>query len=219
MCSPKQFVITVFTIALVAFGGSAHAVTYLSNVNNTTWGGSGVNGNWGLGQAFRTGNVAAGYTLNSVTLSMVAMSPGASGFNVSIYSNLNDKPASPLQFLSGNPDPQFDGLYDYNSSGLTLSPNATYWIVARASGTAPFSAYFWELTKEETYTSQDGWQIPFGSTFAIFNEAAGQWGTHDPDIYGPLKFALNAIPVPEPAGLSLVGLGLGFCILKARTRR
>src|ERR1051325_5394001 len=93
----------------------AASVTYLSNTTDASWGGYGVNGNWGLGQPFQTGTSPAGYSLNSISLPMLSWSEGVSGFNVSIYSNASGNPATLLETLSGNNDPRVTGLYAYAS--------------------------------------------------------------------------------------------------------
>lgn len=197
----------------VALQSPALGVNYLSNLNGTQWSGYGVNADWGIGQSFRTGNSAGGYALNSVSLMMYAFYGNPSSFNVSIYSHSGNQPGVRLETFSGNNDPRFTGRYDYTSSGLTLAPATTYWIVARASGGSNNTgAYFWESTTDVTFQGSDGWQILYGNTRGNYGVNGNYWGIYDTGVYGTQKIAISATPVPEPGlpallGLALAGLG------------
>ena len=198
----------------------ATAGIYLSNLADSSWGGYGVSGNWGQGQMFQTGSSPGGYALGSISLSMISWYEGVSDFQVSIYSNSGGKPGIRLETLSGSNDPQASGLYDYTSSGITLSSGTPYWIVGTASGAATgFSAYFWEITRDAGYVSSDGWQIPAGNTHGVYNVASGAWALLDPGTYGTMEFAVHATPVPEPGSWVLTALGLWFLWRKPCLRR
>jgi hypothetical protein len=185
---------------------------YLSNTDATDFGGYGIAGATMLAQPFRTGTSPGGYILNSADLLMHYWQPGVSDFHVSIYSNASGKPGAPLEMLSGDTNPYLDGTYSYTSSGITLSPITFYWIVASASNTSsntPFSGYDWGETRDTVFSGNDGWQIPFGLTHAIYNIVPGQWTVYASSTYGTQQFAIEATPVPEPGLSALMTLGSG----------
>ena len=206
------------TVVLCLFSAilTSHAtgLVYLSNITDTSWGGYGASGSFGLGQPFRTGVSSGGYSLNSVKLSILGGLGDVSGFTVSLYSNANDLPATLLEVLTGDSDPRAEGLYDYVSSGLILQPNTTYWIAATAAGTTPGTAYFWEITKEQDFVATDGWQIPFGNTFGYYYAGSDEWASFPSSTYGTFKFTISATPAPEPASSVLFALGLGYLASK-----
>ena len=165
----------------------------------------------GLGQQFK-GNDGQDYTLNSVSLLINRLDYSASApLSVSIYSGTTAPAGSALETLtwaSGSILSQpygssTYGLVTYDSTGLTLDANLSYWVVLTATtdnNPANETDYAWSATDAVTaWGAQHEIISPYD---ASYNEAWAATG------YGSFQMSVLATaPVPEPATLALAGLG------------
>jgi hypothetical protein len=214
---PKLFHLVLPLVCLnsTLLASQPAGTTYVSNTGETNFGSYGVAGGDWLAQPFITGTSPGGYSLDAVDLVMGSGQPGVTNFQLGIYSTstFNFKPAYNLETLTGDSNPFFSGIYTYTSSGIILNPNTQYWIVASASnssGNNGFSAYYWGLTRDTVFSSNDGWQIPFGATHAVYYTAMKVWTLYSSDTYGTQQFAIEATAVPEPGLSALLSIGLIF---------
>lgn len=186
-------------IALLSTGIS-HAATVVSNLQepptsstvffNSTW----------LASSFTTDNQS--YNLNSATLALDAPI-GPAGVTIQVYADAAGLPGSSLGSL-GTQSISSSGDKTFTSSGLSLSPNTSYWLVASADNLA-----VWFGT---TSTAQTGsWSI--GDVGQTSNDSGTTWPTSS--VVG--RFSIDATAVPEPGTVALSALLLGG--LAARRRR
>ncbi|MCS1412207.1 MAG: hypothetical protein M2R45_05411 [Verrucomicrobia subdivision 3 bacterium] len=122
---------------------------------------------------------------------------------------------SPLATLTG-PDPRGRRDYDFvPPAGTTifLEPETTYWLVYTSAGLPSNFNYY--RTRSRTDMSQAGlrgWDI--GNDLWFWDSNDGAWerlrtGTRG-EIRLPMKFGVEATPVPEPSEYALFfALGLG----------
>jgi hypothetical protein len=167
----------------------AQGTLYLSNLDQP------LSGYFvGLGkQSFRTGFASNGYILDSITLAMGNWLGDATNFRVALYSDNEGQPGFLLAALSGSDHPATAGEYHYQASGVILSPETQYWIRTSQENTAPLGGYAWQSTVFPHFTSTDGWST------------VGDGNSVDNGFGWMLQFGVTATPVPEPAGVSLVG--------------
>jgi hypothetical protein len=192
---------TVFLFAATVWL-RAQGTLYLSNLGDASGNGTFIHSeeassvHW-LAAGFETGEDADGYTLDSVQVLMDNGEPGLVSFNISIYTDDAAQPGTDLEALSGSPTPYIAGTYTYTSSGITLSPSTSYWIVM-----SPFSSYGWDFTELTNSISSDGWnntEISYDST-----DQGSTWN----DLSGELlQFGVDAQPAPEPSILALLVIG------------
>jgi len=197
-------------IGFMAVGINCQAAVIVSNLSETT------NGAQGVGTAlfdpiwasngFTVGSNAAGYDLNSVTVSMADKVGSPSNFTLSIYSDDGGEPDALLETLVGDNNPATAGLYSYTSTGLALSANTSYFLLAKTDDVAGLSDIFeWETTSSQNQTSPDGWLI--GDNGVLSTDLGNSWFT-EPD--NKQMFSIDATPsaVPVPAAVWLFGSGL-----------
>lgn len=176
----------------------------------------------GLGQQFK-GNDGQGYTLNSVSVLINHLNYTATApLSVSIYSGTT-APSGPaletLTWASGTISEQpyhstTYGLVTYNSAGLTLDANLSYWVVLTATtdnNPANETDYVWSATDAITvWGGQHEIISPFEPSY---NEAWAATG------YGSYQMLVMATaPVPEPSTMALSALG-GLGLLWRLRRR
>ena len=157
------------------------------------------NGNNWLGSrdaaAFTTD--ASPYSLDSVEMSMLSNSGGPGDLVVSLYSDNGGVPGTSLGVLS-NPDVITHGNNIFTATGLTLAPDTTYWVVAEPNLNTLLSLvdfYWWNSRTSDQ------------SADASLNSDGSNWGAWSA-ASGGLTLEVYATPVPEPATLTLAGLGV-----------
>ena len=191
----------------------AQGTVYLSNLAAASAGGLGVGLGEQLAQPFETGSAPLGYNLTSIQVGMLATNgPGIpTGFGISLCADNGGVPGSNLGSLSGSDNPSIGGIYTYAASDITLTPSTAYWVVASASQSGGF--FWWSIASSTEYTSTDGWSTRTESPYGLILIQG------DPPTgigLGPLQFAVEATPVPEPGVCSLSALGLAVILLWRR---
>jgi hypothetical protein len=191
------FAISAFEFSAPQFAHSQGLIaSSLSNSGEPAGGSVFYGSDLWIAQSFETGNISGGYTQG---LSLIAGSGGFSS-SVSIYNDNNGIPGNLL-----------------GVAGITLSPSATYWIVATASTPAQssgFPSYYWSYASDNNYSSSsDNWSI--NPTFDLSTDGSN-W-TSDA-THSPFQFTITATPVPEPSICSLAGLGLATILLCRKSR-
>jgi hypothetical protein len=182
--------------------------TYLTSIGTSLTTEPVASDSW-VAATFQAGDNPGGYVLDSIQLEMANTAGNPTDFTVQLYglpSNGNPDPGSSLATLSGLSNPTSAGLYAYDASGVTLSPDTQYFIVVTSS--TPVSSGFYEWGQENpssNVSAGNGWTegaVTFGSSDgSSWNESY----SNDP------QFALTATAVPEPDTLGLMGLsGLLF---------
>jgi len=192
-------------------------VVVLSNLTNNSTGSDTVNYQSWTGDAFLTDGQS--WRLNSVTLDMSSGTSGAGFYFVAIYSDNMGEPGSPLETLTGNPDPYIAGQYTYTAAGagLLLNPNTKYWVVqglsSSVSGTGSYK------TKYTSNSNETGdWSLP-ASGYQGYLTPGNSWDVLDFDYR---KFEITATSnaaVPEPSTWALGLLGSALVAGVARRRR
>ena len=184
--------------------GKAQGTVYVSSLDQTPNGSEAIGSDSWLAQPFRTGTDSGGYVLNSVQLLMDAASGSPSGFSVSIYSSLN--PISNLGNFVGS-DPSAGGVFTYTTSGITLSPSTSYFIVVTATTPVVEGAYNWSTTVGVEVSGANQWLI----SGRLESSDGSSW---NPEARGDIfQMAINVTTVPEPTTYALSALGallLGF---------
>jgi hypothetical protein len=155
----------------------------------------------------------ASYTLDQVNIDAKADGSDwdGNGFAVSIYSDAAG-PGAPLEILTGSTPTASGGIYPYYSSGLALTANDTFWVVA--SGTA-YTDVRW-VTTLSTSESPVSPGFSIGDlTWTSLNDG-GSWGNTNVVV----RFSVEATSVPEPSTLTLAALGLlGLAMFNRRRKR
>lgn len=169
-----------------------------------------------VAQGFLTGDNPGGYTLDSIDLLMgdADGNPGG-GFTVSLYSNGVRIPGENIGTLAGSSDPSVAGIYTYSGEGLVLEGSTAYFIVA-SSSSADAGSYAWKIMELSPRTdpatiADDGWYATFSSRYDGTDWLRGSFGYR--------QFGINAIAIPEPSTLALIGTGAAFLALRRRRRR
>lgn len=190
--------------AILSSSGFSHAGQVVSNLGEAGSGSVNFSGNNWLGASFTTDNLE--YTLNNVTLSLD--SPLANNVTVTlrIFADGSGAPTgsaletfTPLTFSSG-------GNKTFNSTGLDLAANSTYWLTVSGTGTIPV----WFATASPNQTGN--WTI--GDNGRGSSDAGATWPTTSPNIG---KFSIDASPVPEPTPSALILLATGcFAVFRYR---
>lgn len=207
-------------IAAFAEIPEVRAAVMVSNLNETPVSSFPVGqSNWWAGNQFITDASAASFQLDSVTLSMdTAMNTGG-GFFVAIYSNGVGEPGTQLELLSGVANPATAGEYTYTSTGLTLAPNTSYWVVAGISGGT--GIYPWKVENDAEVHFTGPWQIPSTDThITSFQNGGDNWRNDLPHDGFARLFSVSATAIPEPATMQVLLFGgVAAVIALARSAR
>ena len=120
-------------------------------------------------------------------------------------------PAMAVQSLVG-PAPSSPGVFSYDSPGLALDPNSTYWVIY-TSQESDGDAFNIDLVEGSGETSMDGWLI--GDALFSSLDQGGSWTFTSSE---PARFGIDAFAVvPEPGGVAIVtSLILGTFVLRRR---
>lgn len=193
----------VVALALSASAPDARAAVMVSNLAEPTFSSFPV-GFWWMGSQFLTDASASA-------------TPG--NFFVAIYSNASGKPGVLLEMLAGSSNPAAAGNYSYTSTGLSLTSNTSYWVVAGvSSGGAAGSGYNWTLAGDPFHFTGP-WTIPATDThITSYDQGGANWNDLPNDAY-PRQFSVSATAVPEPSALGLAGAGsIAAWLLRLRRR-
>src|SRR5208282_2129273 len=107
-------------------------------------------------------------------------------------------------------DPSAGGIFTYTANGLTLSPSTDYFIVLTAATPVAEGAYDWSAAN--SFTESNQWQL--NDAYFSSPDGSGWTGHARGDVF---QLAINATVVPEPATLTLAGLGLAcLCFWRRR---
>ncbi len=185
---------------LLPLMAQAQGTLYVSNLGQTPTGSASIGSDAWIAQSIITGTDSSGYILNSIQLLMNTASGNPSGFNVSLYSSLSGEPYNNLGNLVGS-DPSVGGIFTYTANGLTLSPSTDYFIVLTAATPVAEGAYDWSAAN--SFTESNQWQL--NDAYFSSPDGSGWTGHARGDVF---QLAINATVVPEPATLTLAGLGL-----------
>lgn len=184
----------------------------VSNLEQTPVGNAAIGADSWIAQAFFFRASAANlYRLDSVQLRMNSANGVASNFEVSLYSApVGAGVAAPEEFLGpldGPSEPSTSGLYSYTSTGIELSGNILYFVVATSSTPTAQGAYNWSVTDG---AAQNGvWVVP-----SNWNYSSSDGLTWEPHLQeGAFQMAIYATVVPEPTTGVLLGLGLGIVVI------
>jgi hypothetical protein len=102
---------------------------------------------------------------------------------------------------SGNDIYNFDFGF---GSGLTLD-RGTYWLSVGTENVDPNGdGFYWQASQER-----------ISGNFAADNGVSGSWGTSG---FADLALQVNGAPVPEPASIAAIGLGIAG-LLRRRSKR
>jgi hypothetical protein len=210
--------LSLWLAALACLVVPARAEVVLSNLTVTDTDSSDVSLSPWLAQSFVTNNQA--WTLTSATLFLKAYNSSGNLF-VNLYSNATDVPGSSLGTLSGSDNPTSEGQYTYTSTGISLDPSTTYWLVAGVS--SGDGSYGWVYDNTGSITSTGAWSIPSTTTYAVSTDVGGSWGSYDGF---PLLFSIeatattpSAVPEIDPNSVgSVLALVLGSLGLLERRR-
>jgi hypothetical protein len=191
---------------------SAQGTIYLSNLGESSAGSLAVGSDQWIATRFNTGTNSGGYFLNSIQLLMTSASGSPSGFSVFLYDiNIARQPGNSLGGLNGS-DPAAGGVFAYSTSGITLPPFGSYFIVVTSATTVANGSYLWSRATTSIYNPVGQWTA-FGNSYT--SSDGSQWTRRD----NPFQFAVDARAIPEPSMSALVGLelvGLSFWRRKIR---
>jgi len=196
----------------------SEATVMVSNLDQPMFSSFPVGAWWG-GNQFITDNSASSFLLDGVTIKMDTASATPGNFFVAIFSSAGDRPGTLLETLSGSSNPAAAGNYSYTSTGLSLAPNTSYWVVAGvSSGGSGGTGYNW-VVSDETFSYSGPWVIPTTDTHITSAPAGGtDWNNFINDGY-PRHFSVSATAVvPEPSVCVLVGFGAAALLLRLRKR-
>jgi len=210
--------LSLWLAALACLVVPARAEVVLSNLTVIDTDSSDVSLSPWIAQSFVTNSQA--WTLTSATLFFKAYNSSGNLF-VNLYSNATDVPGSSLGTLSGSDNPTSDGQYTYTSTGISLDPSTTYWLVAGVS--SGDGSYGWVYDNTGSITSTGVWSIPSTNTYAVTTDGGGSWGSYDgfPLLLSIEATATAPSPVPEidPNSLgSVLALVMGSLGLLERRR-
>jgi hypothetical protein len=177
----------------------------------------GANDYW-AGSRFITDGSSPGFTLQSITVGL-ANAEGGGGFFVAIFSDAGGQPGIALETLSGSEDPLSEGDYEYASSGISLAPNSSYWVVAGIQETG--GTFNWKAGGSQ-FSFTGPWTIPSNDTYITsFPEGGSTWNTSFNNDGFPFLFSVSAVAVPEPSTTAFLsgGISVLMIVLKHRFRR
>lgn len=205
----KAILISVILIELFAPSFvQAQGTLYISNLDQTPTGSAAIGSDSWIAQRFFTGGNSGGYVLNSVQLLIGAASGNPSGFNVSIYNSSGGVPQNDIGTLSG-PDPLASGTFTYTAPSITLSASTYYFVTVTSETPVLQGSYNWSAAN--SFTSDNAWEIddvyfssPDGSTWTGYGRQ------------NVFQMAIYATAIPEPATLTLAGLGLAALSFRRR---
>ena len=204
-------VIVVTLAAVVSPTVSVAQVVYGNLGSSGTGALSGTNtdvdlSNWPA-QGFSTGSSSA-LSLQSITMGLFYDNSNTLPFTVRLYPDASGQPAGTSLATSSQTTVGTNALYTFPFTGLTLSPNTTYWAI-------PAVGLSWYRNQSETApAAQNGSGYSYVGTLITANGGSG----YSP-VNGGYSISVNAVPEPASVGLMALGAaGLGITALR-RMRR
>lgn len=184
----------------------AQGTMYVSNLGSPTAGNLPVASEAWLSTWFQTGPSPAGYSLNSIELSMGSATGNASGLSVMLW---DFQQQQSIAHLSGS-DPTTNGIYTYSAANVVLQPSRVYWFAIK--GDTPTAVGEFHLNYSPIVgfiPGVEGWN----GGGAYQTSMDGQEWSRLNNV-GTLQFAVYATAIPEPSSvaLSLCGLLAALCI-------
>ena len=218
-CTINKLIVAGLAVAWFAAAGlSASGAIIYSNYDGITPGGSGSYsvslhsffGNYiscqKIAVCFTTDGSA--YQLDSVILNLSLSSGDSSDLSVGLYDDSGSLPGASLGRLTNPSSIEGQDNYTFSTTGLTLAPDTTYWIVAE-----PLSEM--EVGWADTLSNW-GWACADTGSY-------GLWGPWEPgqDAYGstPSLVVNGTTAIPEPSTFSLLTLGFVALLGSLRLRR
>lgn len=166
----------------------------LSNLHQSYYGVIELFNTQALGIPFTTGSTKTGLISVSVPVAFGPVQDGPDTFGVFIFSDSGGLPGSNLASLSGNSFPTNTGTYTYtNTSGLVLSENTTYWIIASSLGPdeGGEDGYYLPSVTNSAVDTGSIWKMGTGAGGCI----GCSWSTI-PNAY--FQFSLTVTPIGSP---------------------
>jgi hypothetical protein len=217
-CNIVRLIVAGVALAcFAAVGLQASGAIIYANFDGITPGGG---GNYSVGLHSFLGGYAGGqkvgvcfttdastYNLDSVILNLNLSSGDSSDLSVRLCDDSSSLPGARLGTLTNPSSIGAQDNYTFTATGLTLSPNTTYWIVA-----VPLA----EMDVDWADTSSNwGWACA-GTV------SGGQWAPWEAgqSSYGSTpSLVVNATAIPEPSTCSLLALGIVGLLGGLRLRR
>ena len=198
--------VSIFGVALFAISVVAHADTLFSNLNqpnNQT--ADGVFYTFQrLASDFITSNSAS--TITAVILNLDNKDDFSHTLTVSLFNDSGGVPGTLMGSFSTISLPADQPVYanqTATSSGFTLAPDATYWLVLSTNNESDLDFVYW--------SANDGQAVDAGSIFSTdaatqikFSDTSGS--TYVDERVGNPRFSLTGTVVPEPSSVTLIAL-------------
>lgn len=158
-------------------------------------------------QSFRTGSESS--YLHTVSLGLLANDGTDAPFFVQLYDGLYAGLGTPIVTLTGPTNPG-TGMIAYSPSApVLLSPDTTYWVLARAYGaTASGTYYGWRIADDEPSVGLDSGRNMY------YADTTNQWVGPT----GPGDFVMTVEVVPEPS-VALLGAISAIALCSKRRRQ
>jgi hypothetical protein len=158
-----------------------------------------------IAQRFHTGTSKGEYLIDSITLPFRDALGDPTGFTLSIYSSdPQGVPDVPLRVLTGDPDPDKTGLYEYGANGFPLLGDTDYFLVMRGERTSIFQndQYLWGRSTGYVPANADGWDDgPIYYTITDRHDDTGPW-TSWAYTY-PGTFSIAVVPEPRTSAIAV----------------
>ena len=159
-----------------------------------------------IAQGFTVGASATKLDVQSVTLGLFFDNFATASRTVSIYSSVSGSPGTSL-FTSAPTTVGVNAKYTFDFSGVTLTPNTSYWLVPEG----PASWYF--NTPASSPVEQNSSGFTHLGTKKL-GAISSSWSDADFSFY-----ATSVVAVPEPSAIVLSGIGLASAMYAFRRRR
>ena len=165
-----------------------------------------------LAQGFTTGAGSPLLTIQSISIGAYASSPGGPR-TVSIYSNVGNKPGSPL-FTSSATTVTGQSTYAFNFSGANLFAGTSYWVVPDFS-----TDWSWYLNADQTQPDQlNASGYAYLGTVRQQQSSPGTWSNCS-QPYSLSIVATTGVPELDPSSLGSVVALLGGVLGLLERRR